>query len=126
MTLIKRIRAAKIGNGQRPPALATRLSDLASKWLKGCGSLQELVDAVRVWVSERKPATSAETGRLAEKYLQAGGSRRVGAGLKPERPSGVQWGSYFRCPFPIFAARILLVLERANSSTVNIKTASLC
>ena len=63
-------------------ALATCLTDLANKWLKGCGSVQEVVDAVVkkqllqtlpedvwIWVSKRKPATSAEVGQLAEDYL---------------------------------------------------------
>ena len=73
-----------MGSVESPPALATRLTDLAGKWLKECGTVQEVVDAVvkeqllralpdevRVWVSERKPTTSAAAGRLAEDYLQA-------------------------------------------------------
>ena len=108
-TYRQRLRAAKIGNGESPPALATRLADLASKWLKGCGSVQEVVDAVvkeqllqslpedvRVWVSERKPATSAEAGRLAENYLQARRQSSSGS-RKPERPSGVQKPRCHKC-----------------------------
>ena len=102
-TYRQRFRAAKMGSGESPPALATRLTDLAGKWLKECGTVQEVVDAVvkeqllralpdevRVWVSERKPTTSTAAGRLAEDYLQA---RRQSmsvnreASRKTERPS---------------------------------------
>ena len=65
----------------------THLTDLASKWLKDCSSIDEVRDTiakeqlpatlpedVRVWVSERKPKTSAAAGQLAEDCLQAHGS----------------------------------------------------
>lgn len=67
--------------GESPSALATRLTNLANKWLKVCGTAQQVVDAVvkeqllralpevRIWVSERKPRNSTEAGRLAKDYL---------------------------------------------------------
>ena len=74
---------------------ATRLTDLASKWLKGCVSVQEVVDAVVkkqllqtlpedvwIWVSKRKPATSAEVGQLAEDYLPR---RQLSSGSRSRR-----------------------------------------
>ena len=54
------------------------------KWLKDCGSRQDVLDAVvneqfvevlpdevRVWVKEWKPRTSVEAGKLVEDYIQA-------------------------------------------------------
>ena len=89
-----------MGSGESPPALATRLTDLAGKWLKECGTVQEVVDAVVkeqllralpdevcVWVSERNPTTSTAAGRLAEDYLQARRQSMSEAGRKTERPS---------------------------------------
>ena len=80
----QRFRSAKQRGGKIPIELATRLQDLADKWLKECDSKEKVVDViikeqflntlaeeVRVWVRERKPTMSKEAGRLAEDYLQA-------------------------------------------------------
>ena len=94
-TYRQRFRTAKLGDGETPRELATRLSDLALWWTKDChtaAEVRELVvkeqllntlpEDVRVWVSERKPTTSAEAGQLAEDYLQA---RKMTLGkVKPE------------------------------------------
>ena len=69
--------------GESNQELATRLTDLAGKWLKQCNTLDKLKDAivleqlvntlllnVQVWVRERKPKTSEEAGQLADDYLQ--------------------------------------------------------
>ena len=76
--------SAKQRVGETPIELATRLQDLADKWLKECDSKEKVVNViikeqflntlpeeVRVWVKERKPATSKEARRLAEDFLQA-------------------------------------------------------
>ena len=101
-TYRQRFRSAKLEKGETPRELATRLDDLASKWLRECGTVQEVRDVVvkeqllgvlpeelRVWVRERKPASSAEAGQLAENYLQARrlttGEGKVEQAKKPER-----------------------------------------
>ena len=61
--------------GESNRKLVARLEDLASKWTKGCVSVEELKDMVireqllnrlpdelRIFVKERKPKTSAEAG----------------------------------------------------------------
>ena len=66
---------------------------MAKKWLKGCTTVDELLDAVvkeqlvdtlpqalKVWVNEREPSSSKEAGELADSYLQARGIERGGAG----------------------------------------------
>ena len=83
-TYRKRFRSLKPLAGQTPTELATRLADLANKWLKDCKTVDDVKDAVvkeqllqtlpeevRVWVTERKPKSAAEAGQLAEDYLQA-------------------------------------------------------
>ena len=64
--------------------LATRLQDLARKWLSECESAEEAIERIvveqlvntlpsdlRIWLSERKPVTSVEAGKLADDYAQA-------------------------------------------------------
>lgn len=101
-TYRQRFPSAKLEKGKTPRELATRLDDLASEWLRECGTVQEVRDVVvkeqllgvlpeelRVWVRERKPASSAEAGQLAENYLQARrlttGEGKVEQAKKPER-----------------------------------------
>ena len=81
-----RFRSLKKESGKTNRELATRLTDLAGKWLKKCDTLDKLKDAivleqlvntlhtdVQVWVRERKPKTSQEAGQLADDsdYVQA-------------------------------------------------------
>ena len=92
-TYRQRFRQARTKTDESPRQLATRLWDLAQKWLKDCGTVEAMFETVvleqllntlpgdiRVWVRERKPTTSAEAGQLAEDYLQA----RKGAGTLPQ------------------------------------------
>ena len=71
----QRFRAARLRPGESNRKLVARLEDLASKWTKGCVSVEELKDMVireqllntlpdelRIFVKERKPKTSAEAG----------------------------------------------------------------
>ena len=80
----QRFRFLKKESGETNRELATRLTDLAGKWLKKCDTLDKLKDAivceqlintlptdVQVWVRERKPKTSQEAGQLADDYVQA-------------------------------------------------------
>ena len=80
----QRFQSMKKESGESNRELATRLTDLARKWLKQCNTLDKLKDAivleqlvntlpmdVQVWVRERKPKTSEEAGQLADDYLQA-------------------------------------------------------
>ena len=82
-----------------PTEIATRLTDLAGRWLKDCSTFEEVKDAVvkeqllttlpedvRMWVKERKPKTTTDAAQLAEDYLQA---RPAGTPPKPDRaPTG--------------------------------------
>ena len=83
-TYRQRFRQAKQEEGESPRELATRLTDLANKWLKDKTTVPAVIDAVvmeqlldtlpadlRVWVRERKPGSSTDAGKLAEDYLQA-------------------------------------------------------
>ena len=76
--------------------LATRLHDLATKWIHKCTTMEELQQLmtaeqvldvlprdIQVWVRERKPRTSEETGQLAEDYLQA---RKANIDRPPMQP----------------------------------------
>ena len=99
-TYRKRFRGLQLKSGETPTELATRLADLANKWLKDCGTVAEVKDAVvreqlmatlpddvRVWVSERKPKTTAEAGQLADDYLQAHASGTLNT-KSPRLPPG--------------------------------------
>ena len=81
------------GPGETYREQASKLYDMAKKWLKGCTTVDELLDAVvkeqlvdtlpqalKVWVNEREPSSSKEAGELADSYLQARGIERGGAG----------------------------------------------
>ena len=83
-TYRQRFRAAKFKDGETPRELATRLRDLASRWTKGCTTVDDVLEVfvkeqllntlpedIRLFVTERKPATSAEAGQLAMDFLQA-------------------------------------------------------
>ena len=75
-----------------PFGLCTALQDVAKKWLKGCTTMEERLDAIvkeqlvdtlpqalKIWVSEREPSSSKEAGELADSYLQTRGLERGGA-----------------------------------------------
>ena len=83
-TYRRRFRGLKFKQGHTPTEIATRLQDLASKWLRDCTTADEVRDMVvnekllttlpqdiRVWVTERKPKSTEEAAQLAEDYLQA-------------------------------------------------------
>ena len=100
-TYRQRFRSMRKGPGETYREQASKLNDMAKKWLKGCTTVDELLDAVvkeqlvdtlpqalKVWVSEREPSSSKEAGELADSYLQARGLERGGArqGERGERP----------------------------------------
>ena len=84
---------AKSGEESHRELLA-KLQDLARKWVKGCDSVEQVVDLmvteqllntlapdVRVWVRERKPKSSEEASQLADDYVQA--RRQIREDKKP-------------------------------------------
>ena len=88
----QRFRKATRRAGETPREVATRLHDLAQKWMRGCTTVEELLDRVvmeqfletlptevRIWVRERTPKTSGEAGQLAEDYEQARKTSREGS-----------------------------------------------
>ena len=92
-TYRQRFRSMRKGPGETYREQASKLNDMAKKWLKGCTTVDELLDvivkeqlvdtlpqALKVWVSEREPSSSKEAGELADSYLQARGLERGGAG----------------------------------------------
>ena len=97
-TYRQRFRSFKNKAGQTPTEIATRLTDLASRWLKDCSTAEEVQDAVvkeqllatfpediRMWVKERKLKTTTEAAQLAEDYLQA---RPAGTSKHERLPTG--------------------------------------
>ena len=98
-TYCQRFRSFKYRAGKTPTEIATRLTDLAGRWLKDCSTFEEVKDAVvkeqllttlpedvRMWVKERKPKTTTDAAQLAEDYLQA---RPAGTPPKPDHaPTG--------------------------------------
>ena len=79
-----RFRTTRKKEGEAFVELATRLQDLARKWLSECESAEEAIERIvveqlvntlpsdlRIWLSERKPVTSVEAGKLADDYAQA-------------------------------------------------------
>ena len=102
-TYRQRFRQARQRQGETPRELATRLQDMAKKWLKDCGTVEAILEAVvleqlletlpaeiRVWVRERKPTTSAQAGQMAEDYLQARRITRPATVSKVEPPRKVE------------------------------------
>ena len=95
----KRFRDLQMKSGETLQELVTHLTDIATKWLRDCTSMEEVHDAlikeqlletlskdVHVWMTERKPKTSAEAGQLAEDYLQAWSTMTpTPATTKPDR-----------------------------------------
>ncbi|KAL5506631.1 hypothetical protein EMCRGX_G008328 [Ephydatia muelleri] len=92
-TYRQRFRSMRKGPGETYREQASKLNDMAKKWLKGCTTVDELLDVIvkeqlvdtlpqtlKVWVSEREPSSSKEAGELADSYLQARGLERGGAG----------------------------------------------
>lgn len=82
--IAKRFRNFKYKPGKTPTEIATRLTDLAGRWLKDCTTVEEVKDAVvkeqllatlpeevRMWVKERRPKTTTDAAQLAEDYFQA-------------------------------------------------------
>ena len=97
-TYRQRFRSYKYKVGQTPTEIATRLTDLAGRWLKDCSTMEEVKDAVvkeqllavlpediRMWVKERKPKATTEAAQLAEDYLQA---RPTGIPKSDRLPTG--------------------------------------
>ena len=96
----QRFRAPRLRPGESNRELEARLEDLASKWMKGCTSVEELKDMVileqlvntlpddvRVFVKESKPKSSAEAGRLADDYIIA--RKENAAGIEKEEDKKV-------------------------------------
>ena len=102
-TYRQRFREARLKEGETNRELATRLLDLANKWMKECTSVKDVVEVivkeqlletmsggVRVWVQERKPQDSTEAGQLADDYSQARkvtGLGQPGSTRKGEKPA---------------------------------------
>ena len=92
-TYRQRFRSMRKVPGDTYREQARKLHYMAKKWLKGCTTVDELLDAIvkeqlidtlpkalKVWVNEREPSSSKEAGELANSYLQARGLERGGAG----------------------------------------------
>eukprot|EP00731_Ephydatia_muelleri_P000168 Em0001g168a len=74
-TYRQRFRSMRKGPGETYREQASRLQDVAKKWLKGCTTMEELLDTIvkeqlvdslpqplKIWVSEREPSSSKEAG----------------------------------------------------------------
>ena len=83
-TYRQRFRSARRSEGETYQNLAFRLSDMAQKWTKECGTIEQLLDKMvmeqllkslpeetRIWVHERKPSTSDEASQWADDHGQA-------------------------------------------------------
>ena len=83
-TYRQRFRASTKGVEETHRELATRLGDLANKWLKDVTTVDQIKDAVvleqflnclsptiRIWIKERKPKSVLEAGQLADDYTEA-------------------------------------------------------
>ena len=91
--------------------MATRVMDLARKWMRKCVDVAEMQEVIaveqllnsmpvglRIWVRERKPKTVAEAGRLADDYAEARGSLESQSVQEAARePSRMVSGSPRRC-----------------------------
>ncbi|CAM4542701.1 unnamed protein product [Lepidochelys kempii] len=96
----QRFWAARWTEGLRPRALAQRLMDWATQWLRPAAQTIEevmdqvvleqllggLLDPVRVWVRRHQAAHMADAVRLTEKYVEAEGPRWV---VKPSKGMGL-------------------------------------
>ena len=95
-TYRQRFRATRRKENEAYSELATRLQDLAGKWLADCDSVQTIMDKLvmeqmldvmpanlRIWLCERKPTSVAETGSMADDYLSAR-TRKQPAQPKPD------------------------------------------
>ena len=83
-TYRQRFRVAKRTSGEGYLELATRLRDLAEKWLNGCTTVkavmekivvEQLIDTMprdlKIWIRDRKPASGVDAGKLADDYSHA-------------------------------------------------------
>lgn len=115
-TYRQRFRNFKYKPGKTPTEIATRLTDLAGRWLKDCETVEEVKDAVvkeqllktlpedvQMWVKERKPKTTTDAAQLAEDYFQArpagtvtSKNDRVPPGPCPRCGEAGHWARY--CP----------------------------
>ena len=108
-TYRQRFRTARRKDNEAYVGLATRLLDLAKKWLTDCDTadkvikklvLEQLLDIapydLRVWLCERKPKTVTEAGSLADDFMSARrrkrfdqpkseGKKKEGAGKETRR-----------------------------------------
>ena len=91
-TYRQRFRSTRKISGETNRQLVARLYDLASRWMLGRKTVEELKDLVileqllailpedvRIWVKERKPKSSIEAGQLADDYMQA---RQEGSAIR--------------------------------------------
>ena len=91
-TYRQRFRSTRKISGETNRELVARLYDLASRWMLGRKTVEELKDLVileqllailpedvRIWVKERKPKSSIEAGQLADDYMQA---RQEGSAIR--------------------------------------------
>ena len=91
-TYRQRFRSTRKISGETNRELVARLYDLASRWMLGRKTVEELKDLVileqlldilpedvRIWVKERKPKSSMEAGQLADDYMQA---RQEGSAIR--------------------------------------------
>ena len=91
-TYHQRFRSTRKISGETNRELVARLYDLASRWMLGRKTVEELKDLVileqllailpedvRIWVKERKPKSSIEAGQLADDYMQA---RQEGSAIR--------------------------------------------
>ena len=83
-TYRQRFRASTKGVEETHRELATRLGDLANKWLKDVATVEQVKDTVvleqflnclsptiRIWIKERKTKSVLEAGQLADDYTEA-------------------------------------------------------
>lgn len=83
-TYRQRFRSMRKKDGEAYVELATRLKNLATKWLVGCDTVtavieklvvEQLLDTLpgdlRIWLCERKPTTADEAAALADDYILA-------------------------------------------------------
>ena len=97
-TYRQRFRAARRKEQEAYAELATRLQDLAAKWLSECDSVEAVLEKVvleqfldtlpgdlRIWLCERKPKTVESASTMADDYRSARRHKRVD-GSKSDLP----------------------------------------